>query len=254
MEWQQTFGDALEDVAQAVIKTTDGGYALVGCTNSSGATGPYGSNYAEAWLVKTDVRGNMEWAQAFGGSKDDKAYSIIETSDGSFVFAGTTASYGLGGSDAWLVKLSLDTDGDGLPDSYEVEHRLDPLSEANSREDPDQDGLTTLDEYRQCTNPKVADSDGDGLLDGEEVVVYKTDPLVADSDGDMYSDGKEVDAGFDPNDPAEYPSLPLSTPPPLPPPTGTTEPPAFFIPGFGLVGGLFALACLVVLARMTTKR
>jgi len=110
MEWQQTYGGPWKDGAPAYgkmgfIETTDGGYALVGCTNTSGANGPYGPNYEEAWLVKTNARGEMQWAQAFGGSKDDQAYSIIETPDGAFVFAGTTASYGSGGSDAWLVKI-----------------------------------------------------------------------------------------------------------------------------------------------------
>ena len=112
MEWQQTYGGPWKDGVHAFgkmgfIETTDGGYALVGCTNSSGANGPNGPNCEEAWLVKTDVHGNMEWAQAFGGSKDDKAYSIIKTTDGAFVFAGTTASYGSGGFDAWLVKTDV---------------------------------------------------------------------------------------------------------------------------------------------------
>jgi outer membrane protein OmpA-like peptidoglycan-associated protein len=58
--------------------------------------------------------------------------------------------------------------------------------------DPDRDGLTNAEEKQLGTNPKVADSDGDGLKDGDEINKYKTSPLKADSDGDGVNDGDEV--------------------------------------------------------------
>ena len=58
--------------------------------------------------------------------------------------------------------------------------------------DPDHDGLTNREEKQLGTNPKVADTDGDGLSDGDEVNKYHTNPLKADSDGDGLSDGDEV--------------------------------------------------------------
>ncbi len=58
--------------------------------------------------------------------------------------------------------------------------------------DPDRDGLTNAEEKQLGTNPRVADTDGDGLSDGDEVFKYKTNPLKADSDGDGLSDGDEV--------------------------------------------------------------
>lgn len=58
--------------------------------------------------------------------------------------------------------------------------------------DPDGDGLTNDEEKRLKTNPKIADTDGDGLLDGEEFLKYKTNPLKLDSDGDGLKDGEEV--------------------------------------------------------------
>jgi outer membrane protein OmpA-like peptidoglycan-associated protein len=58
--------------------------------------------------------------------------------------------------------------------------------------DPDGDGLTNREEKQLGTNPKVADSDGDGLSDGAEVKQYMTNPLKADSDGDGLKDGEEV--------------------------------------------------------------
>jgi len=100
------------------------------------------------------------------------------------------------------------------------------------------------------------DEDLDLITTGLTNILYiNTLITVADSDGDSYSDGEEVDAGFDPNDPAEYPILPQSTPSPLPPTTITieSESPAFFIPGFTLVELGLALACLVGITRRITK-
>jgi len=58
--------------------------------------------------------------------------------------------------------------------------------------DNDGDGLLNKDEKARGTNPKIADTDGDGLMDGEEALTYRTDPLKADSDGDKLSDSDEI--------------------------------------------------------------
>ncbi len=64
--------------------------------------------------------------------------------------------------------------------------------------DLDDDGLSLYEEYYAGTSDDSADTDGDGLSDGEEVNEYGTDPTNADSDGDGYADGEEVENGFDP--------------------------------------------------------
>jgi hypothetical protein len=64
--------------------------------------------------------------------------------------------------------------------------------------DKDLDGLSDEDEKKYGTNPASIDSDGDGLLDAEEVTVYHTDPLNPDTDGDGKKDGYEVDMGVNP--------------------------------------------------------
>jgi len=72
--------------------------------------------------------------------------------------------------------------------------------------DKDDDGLSNKEEKELGTNPDKADSDGDGLSDGEEVLTIGSDPLEADSDGDGYDDSAEVDANSDPVDPFNWPS------------------------------------------------
>ena len=65
-----------------------------------------------------------------------------------------------------------------------------PVQSADA--DPDKDGLSNKIEKELGTDPKMADTDGDGLSDGAEVNQYKTDPAKADTDGDGLSDGDEI--------------------------------------------------------------
>ncbi len=97
-EWEKTFGSSGVDSAHSVGQTIDGGYILAGSTNS------YGAGLSDAYLVKTDAAGNAEWEKTFGGSNYDHAYAVQQTSDGGFILAGYTQSYGAGGRDVYLVK------------------------------------------------------------------------------------------------------------------------------------------------------
>jgi hypothetical protein len=98
------------------------------------------------------------------------------------------------------VVLSGSTVGDGIPDDWKVAHGLDPNDPYVAMEDPDNDGLTNLEEYQNGTDPNNPDTDGDGLSDGDEVHIYHTNPLLWDTDGDGISDGVEVQTGSDPLD------------------------------------------------------
>jgi hypothetical protein len=102
------------------------------------------------------------------------------------------------------VVASADSDGDGLPDDFEITNGLDPNDPADALEDPDSDGLTTLAEFLAGLDPFDSDTDKDGLLDGQEVNTTGTAPLLFDTDGDGLGDGLEIQTGSDPLDPTSF--------------------------------------------------
>jgi hypothetical protein len=117
IEWNQTYAGIDLDTPTSLFKSSDGGYLLTGSTNSSGAGGD------DFWLMKTDALGNMKWKKTIGGAAWDIAHSLIETSDGKYVLACETFSFGAGSADVWLVK----TDGCVCPyeyDTYEYDYNF----------------------------------------------------------------------------------------------------------------------------------
>jgi hypothetical protein len=72
------------------------------------------------------------------------------------------------------------------------------LTNCGEKADPDNDGLTNIDEYNFQTDPLNSDTDLDGFADGDEVHIYYTDPTKKDSDNDTYEDGDEITNCYDP--------------------------------------------------------
>lgn len=76
--WSKTFGRPAQERGNAIRRTTDGGYILVGSTKSFGTGG------SDLYLVKTDDLGNEVWSQTYGGELDEEGYDVHHTSDGGF--------------------------------------------------------------------------------------------------------------------------------------------------------------------------
>jgi hypothetical protein len=99
VQWTKTIGGSNDDEAWSIIQSSDGGYVVAGSTRSFGAGG------YDFYVVKLDSGGNVQWTKTIGGSDFDAAYSIIQSSDGGYVVAGRTRSFGAGGWDIYVVKM-----------------------------------------------------------------------------------------------------------------------------------------------------
>ncbi|MFH1010602.1 MAG: T9SS type A sorting domain-containing protein, partial [bacterium] len=119
--WSQAYGRLREEYCKSVRQTSDGGYILAGTTIPFGMGGP---GYGNFWLVRTDENGNQLWSRSFGGSDHEWCYSAQQTSDGGYMMAGYTYSFGAGGADFWLVKtepeLAVEPISISLPGDYEL--------------------------------------------------------------------------------------------------------------------------------------
>ena len=104
--WTKTYGGTDYDWGESVQECADGGFIIAGHTKSFGA-GKY-----DVYLIKTDADGDTLWTKTYGGIHWDYGESVQECTDGGFIIAGCTYSFGAGGSDVYLIRT--DTDGDTL--------------------------------------------------------------------------------------------------------------------------------------------
>ena len=96
--WTKTYGGTDWDGGYSVAQTSDGGYIIVGKTNS------FGAGYSDIYLVKTDSIGDSLWTKTYGGINIDCGYSVAQTSDGGYIIAGKTNSFGSGNYDVYIIK------------------------------------------------------------------------------------------------------------------------------------------------------
>ena len=110
--WEKIYGGYSNDALRFVSPTNDGGFIAVGNTESSNILGYHGPNLKDAWIIKLDSLGNMQWQKAYGGTNVDYASIIKQTSDGGYIVGGYTTSnngdvsINKGGVDFWLFKIN----------------------------------------------------------------------------------------------------------------------------------------------------
>jgi hypothetical protein len=98
VQWKKTYGGGSYDIGYTVQQTTDNGYIIGATTNS------YGAGNWDAYLIKTDANGVIQWSKAYGKSGEDRAQCARQTSDGGYILCGRSSSFGAGNFDAVLYR------------------------------------------------------------------------------------------------------------------------------------------------------
>ena len=101
-QWKKTFGGPRSERnpwsrGWSVQQTADGGFAMLGSTNSVGSGG------YDIWFIKTDANGDKIADKVYGGAYDEEGGSLVKTREGLHILIGSTRSFGSGGFDAWLI-------------------------------------------------------------------------------------------------------------------------------------------------------
>jgi hypothetical protein len=99
--WSRTLGGSTWDYATSIQETPDGGYVLVGSTNS------FGMGDQDILLVRMDAQGGVLWSSTFGGPANERAEGVLIAPEGDIIVFGTTDSYGAGSGDFYLVKADV---------------------------------------------------------------------------------------------------------------------------------------------------
>ena len=98
-QWAKTYGGSYDERAFSIQQTGDGGCIVAGYTAS------FGAGSTDAWVLKLNAEGDIEWQKTYGGWNLDRASSIHGTKDGGYTVLGYTVSFGAGLDDIWVLKL-----------------------------------------------------------------------------------------------------------------------------------------------------
>ena len=116
IQWSKCFGGSDGDGGESIIKTSDGGYAIIGSTGSNDGQVSGNHGLADIWFIKLDSAGNLQFQKCFGGPDSEEGRCLIQTMDHGYILAGTTNSISgdvTGGGyhggfptvDFWVVKV-----------------------------------------------------------------------------------------------------------------------------------------------------
>jgi hypothetical protein len=110
--WQKSLGGSNDDYGRSIYQTIDGGYMMVGRTQSNDGDVIGNDGGADLWIVKLGEFGDFEWQKSFGGTKAEIGHSVQQTIDGGFIMTGQAKSNNgdltenQGSDDYWVIKLS----------------------------------------------------------------------------------------------------------------------------------------------------
>jgi hypothetical protein len=113
LQWEHSFGGSFPDFFYALSKTTDGGFIAAGETSSSDGQVTNFHGGTDVWVIRLDGAGNLQWQKTLGGSANDAADLVQQTSDNGYVLLGYTNSNNgditssHGGIDCWMIKLDV---------------------------------------------------------------------------------------------------------------------------------------------------
>jgi len=112
--WQKTYGGSADDWANSIIETNDGGFLVVGSTNSTDGDITQSRGGGDVWIIKLDNNGNMMWQKTYGGSSGESASSVTPIGNEFILCAGSSSIDGdlstltnHGGSDSWVFRIDL---------------------------------------------------------------------------------------------------------------------------------------------------
>lgn len=146
--WQKEYGGVYTDQAKDVIELLDGGFMLIGTTNS------FGAGSASMYVVKTDASGNETWSRTFGGEGVDGGSELIQANNFEVILLGFSSSFGAGDRDLYLQNVSVDGDslwsatygGSGYEESQAFQRTSDGgyvMSNHSASEEPNHSLLAT---------------------------------------------------------------------------------------------------------------
>jgi len=107
IEWQRLYGGNAGEQGNAIKQTSDGGYIVAGSVQANSAnTGDVGAlnGGTDAWVLKLTATGAISWQKGYGGTGNDFAKAVLQTSDG-YIFSGISGSFSNG--NFWAVKLDV---------------------------------------------------------------------------------------------------------------------------------------------------
>jgi uncharacterized delta-60 repeat protein len=149
IQWSRAIGGANNDDAVSIQQTSDGGYIVAGWTNSFGAGGH------DSLIIKLNSSGNIQWSRAIGGANNDDAVSIQQTSDGGYIVAGSTNSFGTG-FDFFIIKLDFSGNISGCGNVLNVSPTNTSISPTNNSVSPTNTSISPTNTSISPTNTSVS--------------------------------------------------------------------------------------------------